>query len=129
MKILALALLLLAASSAQAQKVFRCVDERGKSTYTEKPGKNCKPIRVDPAPGTPAPALAAGKAPPAATAGGETSAVLPFRPVRQSAPTKLTRKAHCDGLMAEAQRLGDATAPGAARRLAGITQELNRSCS
>jgi hypothetical protein len=135
-KLLVLALLALAASSAQAQKVFRCVDERGRSTYTEKPGKNCKPVRVDPAPGTaapspsaagkPPPPSAAGQAPPASAAGGQRS--VPFRPVKQSAATKLTRQVHCDGLVAEAQQLDGATSASAARRLAGITKELNRSC-
>ena len=119
MKILALALLVLAASSAQAQKVFRCVDDRGKSTYTEKPGKNCKPVRIDVAPGK-----AADKPPAAAAQSGQ----LVERPVRQSAATKLTKKAHCDGIAAEAQQIGDSTAPGMARRRAGLIEELNRSC-
>jgi len=130
-KLLALCLALLTATAAQAQaqaqKVFRCVDERGGTYYTEKPGPGCKPTRIDSAPGT-APA-----AKPAAKAGTQASDTQGAKtPVKQSGPTPLTVKAHCDGLSREAARMnsGRSSLPSASAeaRLAGIQKELERSC-
>ena len=125
MKRLALGLLLLTAMTAHAQKVYRCVDSRGATYYTEKPGPGCKPTSIDSKPeGAPA---AKGSAPAA------KPEPLPNQArVRQSGPMPLTPKAHCDGLSNEAARLkaGKSGLPGPAadRRLAGIEKELNKSC-
>ena len=127
MKLLALGLALLTATTAHAQKVFRCVDERGGTYYTEKPGPGCKPTRIDAAPGAAPTAKPAAKAgtPALDTQGAKT-------PVKQSGPTPLTVKAHCDGLSREAARMnsGRSSLPSASAeaRLAGIQKELERSC-
>ena len=125
MKRLALGLLLLTAMTAHAQKVYRCVDSRGATYYTEKPGPGCKATSIDSKPET---APGAKRAAPAAKPD-----PLPNQArVRQSGPMPLTPKAHCDGLSNEAARLkaGKSGLPGPAadRRLAGIEKELNKSC-
>ncbi len=118
---LALVLAVLVASpvQAQAQKVFRCVDQNGKTYYTEQPGPSCKPVRID-APAKPAPAA------------------KPMSPVpskaraKASAAAPLTLQAHCEGLAREAARMdsGKSSLEGsaAATRRAGIGRELDRSC-
>ena len=124
MKRLALALALLAATTAhaQTQKVFRCVDERGGTYYTEKPGPNCKQTRIDTAPGQAQPPKA-----PAAK-----SAEQKPRVAKSSASAPLTKERHCSGLSKEVTQLSSGKSrldPGAAAvRLAGIEAELARSC-
>ena len=112
---LALAVLL-AAGPAQAQKIFRCADERGRTFYTEKPGPNCKPTRIDSVPAD-APVL---KAPVARTP-----------PKASSAQTARLPIGHCDSLSNDAARLSAGTAAGDpaanSRRLAGI-QEALKDC-
>ena len=125
MKRLALGLFLLTAMTAHAQKVYRCVDSRGATYYTEKPGPGCKATSIDSKPET---APGAKSAAPAAKPD-----PLPNQArVRQSGPMPLTPKAHCDGLSNEAARLksGKSSLPGSAanRRLAGIEKELEKSC-
>ena len=127
MKRLALALALLAATTAhaQTQKVFRCVDERGGTYYTEKPGPNCKQTRIDTAPGQDR----APKAPAAKSADRQNQKA---RIAKQSASAPLTKERHCSGLSKEAAQLSSGKSrldPGAAAvRLAGIEAELARSC-
>jgi len=127
-KRLALGLVLLTAMTAhaQTQKVFRCVDARGATYYTEKPGPGCKPTSIDSKP----------EAAPAAKASAPAAKAEPLpnqARVRQSGPMPLTAKAHCDGLSNDAARLksgksGLPSGPAADRRLAGIEKELNKSC-
>lgn len=125
MKRFALTLALLAATAAhaqaQAQKVFRCVDERGGTYYTEKPGPNCKQTRIETAPGQARPPKA-----PAAKDAEKT------RVVKRSAPGPVTREAHCSALSNEVAQLSGGKSkldPGfAAHRLSGIQTELARSC-
>lgn len=125
MKKLAFALTLVAAAtSAQAQKVFRCVDERGKTYYTEQPGPQCKPVRIDVDPAKPAPAK-----PPAAT-----SAEQPAGKVNVSKATVAARakEQHCSGLSNAARLLAEGktnlnTAVASTRR-AAIEKELAKSC-
>jgi len=125
MKRLALGLVLLTAMTAHGQKVYRCVDSRGGTYYTEKPGPGCKPTSIESKPES-APA-AKGSAPAA------KPQPLPNQArVRQSGPMPLTAKAHCDGLSNEAARLkaGKSGLPGPAAdtRLAGIEKALDKSC-
>ncbi len=122
MKRFALALALLAATTAQAQtqKVFRCVDERGRTYYTEKPGPNCKQTRIDTRPGQ------AGRPNAPAKEAEKT------RMVKRSAPGPLTKAAHCSALSNEAAQLSGGKSPldpgAVSHRLSGIQQELARSC-
>lgn len=125
MKRLALGIVLLTALTAHAQKVYRCVDSRGATYYTEKPGPGCKPTSIDSKP----------EAAPSAKGGAPAAKQEPLpnaARVRQSGPMPLSAKAHCDGLSNEEARLksGKSGLPGSAadRRLAGIEKELNKSC-
>lgn len=125
MKRVALGLVLLTAMTAHAQKVYRCVDSRGATYYTEKPGPGCKPTSIDSKP----------EAAPGAKGGAPAAKpeALPSQArVRQSGPMPLTPKAHCNGLSNDAARLksGKSGLPAAAadRRLAGIEKELQKSC-
>jgi len=128
MKRLAVGLALLTAATAHAQKVFRCVDARGGTYYTEKFAPGCKATAIDAAPEAAAAAKAAAKKPAA-----KAQVTPPTGPnVRQSGPMPLTAKAHCDGLSNEAAQLssGKTSLPPetAAMLLAGIQKELDRSC-
>ncbi len=110
------------AGSVHAQQIFRCVDERGKTYYTEKPGPSCKPTRIDAEPGKPPAKAPAAKAPEG----------QPPRPVAKSAPAPLTREAHCRGLsrevaQADAGKSKLQPAAAAARRSA-IDKEIAKSC-
>jgi hypothetical protein len=127
---LALVLALLAATTAHAQRIYRCVDARGVVSYTEKPSPECKATRIETSPAptsTPgASANPAAKAPPPLPASAT-------RVVKQSAPTALTAKAHCDGLSREAailsgEKNSSLSAEAQQQRLAGIRKELQRSC-
>ena len=127
MKRLALSLILLAAGAAhaQVQKVFRCVDARGVTYYTEKPAPGCKPTRIESGQSTaPAPKVAA----PAAKANPQD--IGPN--VKRSFTPKPTAKAHCDGLADEAARLNAGKTSLASQaadvRRAGIQKELDKSC-
>jgi hypothetical protein len=131
MKRLAVGLALLTAATAHAQKVFRCVDARGGTYYTEKPAPGCKATTIDSAPDAAAAEKAAKAA--AAKAAAKANMAPPTGPnVKQSGPMPLTAKAHCDGLSREAAQLAakKTSLPQevADMRLAGIRQELDRSC-
>jgi hypothetical protein len=128
MKRLALCLVLLAATTAQAQKVFRCVDPGGKTYYTEKFAPGCKSTGIDAAPEAAAAAKAAAAKEAAAKAAAKANP--PSKPpnVKYSGPMPLTPKAHCDGLRAEAARLASGKPEVANMYLPGIQKELARSC-
>ena len=120
---LGLALLTATAAHAQTQKVFRCVDARGATYYTEKPAPGCKPTRIESGQSI-APAPKAGA--PRAKAGG------PPPNLRRSFTPAPSAKAHCEGLAGEAARLNSGktslAASAADARLAGVEKELERSC-
>lgn len=127
MKCLALSLALLAAGAAhaQTQKVFRCVDARGATYYTEKPAPGCKPTRIESGQSVaPAPKAAT----PAATV--NPQALGPN--VKRSFSPAPSAKAHCDGLANEAARMNagntNLRSPAADTRRANIEKELERSC-
>jgi hypothetical protein len=133
-KRVALFFALLAATAAQAQQVFRCVDARGKTYYSEAFAPGCKRTGIESTPEADAAAkkAAAAKAA-AAKAAAKAEASPPTGPnVKQSGPMPLTAKAHCDGLSNEAARLmaGKSGLPPetADMRLSGIQKELKRSC-
>ena len=139
MKRLAVGLALLTAATAHAQKVFRCVDARGGTYYTEKFAPGCKATTIDAAPDAAAAAKAEAKKAAAAKAAAAKAAAAkadlspPTGPnVKQSGPMPLTAKAHCAGLSNEAAQLssGKNNLPRevADMRLAGIQKELDRSC-
>jgi hypothetical protein len=132
MKRLAVGLALLTAATAHAQKVFRCVDARGGTYYTEKFAPGCKATTIDSAPAAAA-AEKAAKGAAAKAAAAKANLSPPTGPnVRQSGPMPLSAKAHCAGLSNEAAQLtsGKSSLPQevADVRLAGIRQELGRSC-
>jgi hypothetical protein len=118
---LALGLALLAGGSGHAQQILRCVDERGKTYYTEKPGPNCKPTRIDAEPGKPPAKAPAVKAPEKQP-----------RPVAKSAPAPLTREAHCRGLSSEVARFDAGKSrlqpAAAAARRSAVDKEIAKSC-
>jgi hypothetical protein len=129
MKRLALFLVLIAATTAHAQKVFRCVDAQGKAYYTEKFAPGCKSTGIDAAPA----AAAAAKEAAAKEAAAKAAAIAnppPSKPpnVKYSGAMPLTPKAHCDGLRAEAARLASGKPEVANMYLPGIQKELARSC-
>jgi len=134
LKRFALGLALLTAATAHAQKVFRCIDARGGTYYTEKFAPGCKATGIDSAPEAAAAEKAAKAAAAKAAAAAEKARTTPPTGpnVKQSGPMPLTAKAHCAGLSNEAAQLtsGKTNLPPevADMRLAGIRQELGRSC-
>jgi hypothetical protein len=125
---LGLAALLATAAQAQTQKVFRCVDARGATYYTEKAAPGCRPTRIESGQSTPAPA----PAPSAGTPAAKANTAAPGVNVRRSFTPAPTAKAHCDGLANEAARLNagktSLVSSVADARLANIDKELARSC-
>ena len=106
LKPLGLAVLLLAAAPAFAQ-MYKCVDEKGRTQYSDKPGPNCKggAVQIQAPPPAPAPA------PSASTTGGAVPKNADERRRQAMARHAEERKRECAAMKAELQRFTSSKGP------------------
>lgn len=113
-----------AAAGAAAGKAYRCVDEKGRTLYTDsKTDARCKTVRIDPPPGGASPKPAA-KAPPPRKS----------QAVKQAAAEPRTRKTHCAAIARASAdfakgKTGGLDRNAASQRQASIDKEYSKSCS
>lgn len=126
---LAACLLLGASLAAHGQQLHRCVDERGRTFYTEHPSAKCRPVG-----GTqlnrPAPAPPAAKAAPQAGAKTAGKAKPPAKKAPMTAEERARHASRCKSLREQLDYLNSARGakvPAHTERVAQVEHSL-RSC-